>query len=81
MKIYAIKDNKLGFDMVFTMSNNMAAIRAFGDWCGNEQSLYNKHPEDYDMYCVGDMDENSGAITPEVTFLEKASTFVKKKKA
>lgn len=73
--IYSIKDNKLGFEQIFIAPNNAAAMRMFGDTCRDEKTLFAQHPEDFDLYKVGEMDDNTGVITSDVQFLEKALTF------
>lgn len=79
--IYAIKDNKLGFEQVLIAPNNASAIRMFGDSCRDENCLFALHPEDFDLYKIGEMDENTGTLKSDVQFLEKALTFSKKSKA
>lgn len=73
--IYSIKDNKMGFEQIFIAPNNATAIRMFGDTCRDEKTLFAQHPEDFDLYKVGEMDDNTGVITSDVQFLEKALTF------
>ena len=36
------------------------AERSFTDEVNNPQSQYNKHPEDYTLFHVGDYDDNTG---------------------
>lgn len=75
-KLYAIKDNKVGFlNAPFIAPNNAAAIRMFGDTTMNIDTLLNKHPEDYELYYLGEMDENTGELISEVKFLETATAF------
>lgn len=73
--IYAIKDNKMGFEQIFIAPNNASAMRMFGDTCKDENTLFAKHPEDFELYKVGEMDDNTGAIIADVVFLERALTF------
>lgn len=40
-----------------------AAIRAFSDEVNNVGSPPNKHPDDYDLYHLGEFDESTGAFT------------------
>lgn len=42
------------------------AIRAFGDQCKdkNPQNLVGQHPSDFEMWHVGEYDDNTGTITP-----------------
>lgn len=75
-KLYAIKDNKIGFlNAPFIAPNNAAAIRMFGDTVINVDTLLNKHPEDYELYALGEMDENTGELFSEVKYLETATAF------
>lgn len=75
-KLYAIKDNKVGFmNAPFIAPNNAAAIRMFGDTATNSETMIYKHPEDYELYHMGEMDENTGELLSEVKFLETAMTF------
>lgn len=75
-KLYAVKDNTIGFETAYCMPNNASAIRQFGDIVKKEGTRYNVHPEDYDLYYLGDFDDNTGEIKPEVTFLERAKSFL-----
>lgn len=74
MKLYSIKDNKIGFSQVFVAPNNAAAIRMLEDTCKGENMIA-MHPEDFDLYALGDMDDNTGELKSEVQFLEKATSF------
>lgn len=73
--IYAIKDNKMGFESIFIAPNNAAAIRMFGDTCRNDDTLFAQHPEDFELYKIGELNGDTGEIIPEVYFLEKALSF------
>lgn len=80
MNIYSIKDNKIGFSTVFTAPNNAAAIRMFGDTCADPKTMFGAHPEDFDLYVLGEMNEDTGELKSEVKFLERALTFAKVEK-
>lgn len=63
-KIYAIRDSKMeAFNRPFVLPADGAAIRAFQDEINNKDSELSKHPEDYDLYCVGLWDEETGIIS------------------
>lgn len=47
----------------FTTPHRNAALRSFTDEANREDSEICKHPEDYDLYQVGEFDENTGQIT------------------
>lgn len=62
-KIYAIRDSKMeAFNRPFVLPADGAAIRAFQDEINNKDSELSKHPEDYDLYCVGIWNEETGII-------------------
>lgn len=42
------------------------AIRSFGDECRNKESPLGKHPEDYELWLVGEYDDNSGQMEPGI---------------
>lgn len=70
-RLYGIKDNKIAMTDVFMSSNNACAIRFFTDIVNNEKTMISKHPEDYALYCLGEIDD-AGNIKPELTMLEQA---------
>lgn len=70
MKIYALKDNKLGFMNPMALQNDELAIRAYSNMINaNDGSMVSVNCEDFDLYCLGDYNQDSGVITSEVTFL------------
>ena len=40
------------------------AIRAFDDQANSEDSMINKHPEDYTLFYIGEFDDDTGLLTP-----------------
>lgn len=75
--LYAIKDTKNGFSTaIFASSNHGNAIRMFGDTCQNDDNLLHKHPEDFELYCLGTYNDDNGEITSEVKYLDKATNYV-----
>lgn len=71
-KLFAIKDTKIGFGAPFKAPNNFAAIRMFADTVNSPETMMNQHAEDFQLFAVGEMDEDTGEITTEVKFLENA---------
>lgn len=62
-KIFAIFDKKSGLFSGLTLFVNYAeAVRSFQDAVGNSGSLFCSHPEDFDLYCLGEFNEGSGMI-------------------
>lgn len=79
IKLYSIKDTKMGFQQVFCLPNNASAIRWFGDTVTNKDHPMNRHPEDYQIFSIGTLDDQTGEIKSKVEFLENASSFTSSK--
>lgn len=75
MKLYGYKDTKLGYGYTFIASNDPVAIRKFYDDT-IAIPMIKAHKEDYELYSLGEIDENSGAITPEVIYIARATEVV-----
>lgn len=43
-----------------------AAVRQFGDACVDSNSFLAKHPEDYQLMHLADVDERTGSVSPMV---------------
>ena len=67
MRLYSIRDAKTqAFSTPFFQQNDETALRMFRDELhgANGPSMLSKHPEDFDLYCVGDWNDTSGAVRP-----------------
>lgn len=66
-QIFAVRDIKANtfFTPNFQHSKG-EAIRAFADAVNNDEknNLLNTHPEDFEMYHLGEYDTDTGKITP-----------------
>lgn len=64
-KCFAIRDQKAGAyqDPLFFRSHGEAE-RAFELAVRNPESTWHKHPNDYDLFHVGDFDDVSGKFEP-----------------
>ena len=63
-KIYAIKDQAIeAFSQPFFVQAQGQAVRMFMDESKNEQSQINRHPEDFELWYIGEFDEQTGQIT------------------
>lgn len=61
MKIIAVRDRAIdAYGIPFFTRSIGEAIRSFTDEANNNQSAINAHPEDYDLYCFGDYDQDTG---------------------
>lgn len=77
--LFSVKDHKIGFTTVFVAPNNAAAIRMFGDTVRDKSSILGQHPEDYALYGLGTMDDDTGELKSETKFLENAIAFTETK--
>ena len=75
INLYSVKDTKMGFEQILVLPNNAAAIRWFGDISQNKEHPISKHPEDYQLFKVGTMNEDTGELVSDVQFLENATAF------
>lgn len=65
-KIVAVHDRALdAYLRPFFTPALGAAIRSFQDEINRADSDINKHPDDYDLYHLGDWDDATGAFTPQ----------------
>ena len=65
--LYAVFDSASGvYDRPWVSNSDGAAIRAFGDIACDAEHPIGKHPEHYSLFRLGDYDDNSGVIEPEL---------------
>lgn len=80
VKVYAVYDSKVETYLPpFCQMTNAAAIREFSDRANTPNHQWQKHPEDYSLFCIGSFDDQTGVIDPlqpHVT-LGKAIEYVK----
>lgn len=64
MIICAVRDRAVdGFGQPIFGQHVGQIVRSFSDEVNREGSDFNKHPEDYDLYEIGEYDTNTGAVT------------------
>jgi len=64
-KLFSIRDSKgETYFPPFHKNTHGEAERFFQDLARDEKSTINKHPEDFDLYHVGEFDTQSGKIKP-----------------
>lgn len=80
MKIYSIKDQAVeAFAQPFFVKAQGVAVRMFMDETNNEQSQINKHPEDFELWYLGEFDDETGQITqPQIERIARATDFTNK---
>lgn len=79
--IVGIKDEKMGcFLQVYVQRNLSVAIRGFSEICQKNENIKN-YPNDFNFYCLGDINEENGDILPTPTgaqLISKAKDFIQK---
>lgn len=64
MKLYAIRDLKANaFADPFHMPNDVIAARAVAAAKADSSTLLHKFPEDYQLWCLGDYNTETGQIS------------------
>lgn len=87
MKLYCVKDAKVGMNQPFICKNDLEAMRSFQDTINREhlpgqpKSTLAEHPEDFSLFILGSFNQETGEIKPDVKFLIQAVDLVKKAKA
>lgn len=62
ISVYDAKSKAYSPPMTFVALGT--ATRSFEDEVNNPQSPYNKHPEDYTLFHLGEYDDNNAVFTP-----------------
>lgn len=77
--VLSIRDRAVNaFNRPFFSPTTQSGIRAFQDGIGSNESI-EKHPEDFDLYFIGEFDDEKGSILPvEPVCVARAQDFVKK---
>lgn len=66
MKLISVYDIKSElWSMPMTAETNKAALRAFGNTVEQEGNEINQHPEDYELWEIGEYDNHTGEIKQE----------------
>ena len=79
LKIYSIKDTKVGFMQPFYQANQAVAIRAFNNAVNaKEINNINQNADDMELWELGEFDDQTGEIKSEVKYIVKANDIIKK---
>lgn len=63
--IFSIKDRAIdGYGDPFAQPSTQHAVRWFRDLINDASTPFAKHPDDYDLYTVGDYEETKGLLEP-----------------
>lgn len=68
LKVFSIRDSKAEvYNMPFYQKTMGEAERSFRQAAMDEKTTLSKYPEDYDLYYLGEYDDNSGKLIPKDT--------------
>jgi len=66
------------FSAPFTSANTLTATRDFAHACADPNSQLFKNPEDFQLYLVGEFDDDTGVLTGKTAqLIANATQFVK----
>lgn len=72
-KIYCVKDVLVGFKPPFVAPNDNFAIRMLSQLVNDINSNDIKtNPKDYQLFCIGEFDDQTGEFVSDVRFLSNA---------
>ena len=71
MKLFSIKDSKSSaFQGVYVFVNAGVAVRSLQAAAkAGQLGLLSEYPADFDLYCLGTFDEDTGALTSEISLV------------
>lgn len=63
-RLFLIRDTKAElYSQLLSYPANGVALRQFADAVNDKGSDYGKHPEDYNLFQVGEYDDQTGVVT------------------
>lgn len=71
LKVFCIKDTKVGFMSPFLQVNEAVAIREFGNLINSGNSVVSANYEDMELHCLGSFNQDTGSIVSNVEFVIK----------
>lgn len=75
-KIFSVRDSKANaFLQPFFMNNQGTAIRAITDCANDPNHAFFKHSNDYDLFQIGEFNEDDGKVIPLDSPLHVVSIF------
>lgn len=74
--IYAVRDDAVGFVDVLCQKNDAMAFRYFESACMNKESPVYKYAEQFALYKIGELDEQTGELNAELRLIAKAKDIV-----
>jgi len=63
LKVFSVRDSKAGcFNVPFFQKSHGEAERSFSMLLQDDKSMISKYPDDFDLYYVGDFDDQDGVF-------------------
>ena len=79
-KLYAIFDRqRMAYLAIMEKPNHAVALRDFDSIAKDKSGLVNRYPEDFAMYYLGTMDEETGELTSEKQKIGEAKDYIGEK--
>jgi len=74
-QVFAVRDSKAAaYALPFFLPRMEVALRSFRDAMKDPKHDMSRHPEDYSLWCLGEFDDNTGAMLPvEPVLVARAS--------
>lgn len=74
--VYSVYDEKAQMFMnVFTCKTDGEAMRLFSDECHNQESMFSKHPHDFELFKIGCFNDNDGSVVQDKKSLGTAASY------
>lgn len=64
LNVYTIRDQHIAYNLPWFARTHGEAERKFQDLTNDKQSYVAKYPEHYDLYWIGEFEDETGVITP-----------------
>ena len=78
MKAYAVFDIKAQvFTQPFFQLNDAVAQRIIQNAANSEGHNYNLNPEDFELWCIGEYNDQDGLLTPSKSKILDVATLIK----
>ena len=78
MKAYSVFDSKAEvYSQPFFQLNDAVAQRIIANAANSEGHNYNLNPEDFELWCIGEYNDEDGMMTPSKTKILDVATLIK----
>jgi len=66
LNAYSVYDVRVCFySTPFYCSNDVDALRFFYELKSDKETIYHRHPQDFQIYHIGEFDDQTGLTTPQ----------------